>query len=300
MVRVAAKGSLVATVEKGDMSRAAPPRAAALDRPDPNPGWLERARAAWDLRAAEWDTRSEANAVARDRSADLARTAAALGLRPGAVLLDAGCGSGQFALAFAALGCRVVGVDLSSEMLARARAHAAERDLDVEWRTGDLSRLPDPDATFDAIHARVSLQFVPDPAAALTEFHRVLRPNGRLYASVPGALSPIYASSWRRFVEPETISSNFLLPWELEFLLAHLGWDIVDGWGSYTATCAGAENPYTADAVATLERGLRQATATAWAVVARPRSAPGEVAADDAAQAVTVQSPHQGNAQCTP
>ena len=235
--------------------------------------WLDRARSAWDERAADWDSRSEANAEASDRPADLARTAAALVLRPGAALLDAGCGSGQFALAFAALGCRVVGVDLSPEMIERARAHAVRNGLDVEWRVGDLSLLPDPEATFDAIHARVSLQFVPDPLAALKEFRRVLRPDGRLYASVPGALSPIYAASWRRFLQPETLTSNFLLPSELEALLAHLGWEVVDGWGSFTATCAGDENPYSADSVATLDRRLRQAAATAWAVVARPHPA---------------------------
>jgi SAM-dependent methyltransferase len=265
-----------------------------------NRRWLDRARSIWDGRAAEWDSRSQANADAPDRAADLARTAAALALHPGANLLDAGCGSGQFALAFAALGCRVVGVDLSPEMIARARAHAIERGLDVEWRAGDFSCLPDPDATFDAIYARVSLQFVPDPAAALSEFRRVLQPEGRLYASVPGALSPIYANSWRRFIEPETITSNFLLPWELEALLAHGGWEVVDGWGSYTATCSGAENPFTADSVSTLDRRLRQATATAWAVIARPRTAPAQAAKDDRAREVTVQSPHERNAGDTP
>ena len=242
--------------------------------------WLQRARAAWDERAADWDACSQANAAAPDRGADLDRTWTALALRPGCRLLDAGCGTGQFALAFAERGCRVVGVDLSPAMIARARSHADERSVEqsVEWREGDLTHLADADATFDAVHARVSLQFVPDPAAALREFRRVLTADGRLYASVPGALSPIYGRTWQRFVDPEGFTTNRLVPWELEALLAHLGWEILDGWGSFGATMTGDANPLSADAVAPLDRRLQQAAATSWAVIARPGRRDGETA----------------------
>jgi SAM-dependent methyltransferase len=231
--------------------------------------WLERARATWDERAADWDACSEANAVAADRPADLDRIATALALRPGSRLLDAGCGSGQFGLAFAARGAEVVGVDLSPAMVARARQHGAERGVDVEWREGDLTRLADPDGSYDAIIARVSLQFVPNPAAALTEFRRVLRPDGRLYASIPGALSPIYGRLWRRFIEPEPIVANLLMPWELESLLVHLGWEVLDGWSSFGATMSGDTNNLTAESVAHLNRRLQQAAASVWSIVAR-------------------------------
>lgn len=228
--------------------------------------WLDRARAAWTERAPAWDEQSEANAAAPDRLADLQRTADALRLRPGAALLDAGCGTGQWATAFAALGCRVTGVDLAPEMIDRARRHAAERDVAVAWRVADLTRLPDPDAAFDAVHARAALQFVPDPAATLREFRRVLRPGGRLYASVPGALSPIYQNSWRRFLEP--VATNHLTPWELEALLTELGWTVLDGWGSYGAILGGEANPFSAERVAPLDRRLQQAAATLWSIVA--------------------------------
>src|SRR6187401_1385294 len=106
--------------------------------------WLDRSRSAWNDRAADWDAMSEANAVAPDRAADLDRIAAALHLREGSKFLDAGCGSGQWALAFAARGCAVTAVDLSPEMLERARTHAAARNLSVEWRLGDLTTVTDP------------------------------------------------------------------------------------------------------------------------------------------------------------
>ena len=230
--------------------------------------WLARARATWNDRAADWDAMSEANTLAPDRPADIARTAAALTISTGTSLLDAGCGSGQYALAFAQLGCRVTAIDLSPAMIQRARDHAAERNLDVEWRIGDLSRLPDPDSAFDAVHARVSLQFVPDLAATLAEFRRVLRPGGRLYTSVPGSLSPIYGRSWRRFIEPDRHAVSYVTPWELEALLEHLGWKILDGWGSFGPNLAGDPAFGSADAVAALPHRLQQAAATVWALIA--------------------------------
>ncbi len=143
-----------------------------------------------------------------------------------------------------------------------------ERGVSVAWRDGDLAHLADPAATYDAIHARVSLQFTVDLAAALGEFRRVLKPEGRLFASVPGSLSPIYGRSWRRFLEPDGAAVNFVTPWELEALLAEAGWRLVDGWGEFGQTIDGVANPLTTRAMAGLDRRLRQAAATTWAIIA--------------------------------
>jgi SAM-dependent methyltransferase len=229
--------------------------------------WLERSRAAWDARAARWHARAEANALAADRGAELDRIWDALRLSREARLLDAGCASGQWAVAFAERGARVTGIDLSPEMIHRARALASARDLEIEWRTGDVTRLADPLAVFDAIHARALLQFVPDVPAALRELRRVLRPGGRLLASVPGALSPIYRASWMRHLPGGDPGINYLLPWELENLLLEYGWRIIDGWGEWGDDLHGTAN----DAAVSLrrpERGLQQATATTWTTIA--------------------------------
>jgi SAM-dependent methyltransferase len=229
--------------------------------------WLERSRAAWDARAARWHARAEANALAADRGAELDRIWDALRLSREARLLDAGCASGQWAVAFAERGARVTGIDLSPEMIHRARALASARDLEIEWRTGDVTRLADPLAVFDAIHARALLQFVPDVPAALRELRRVLRPGGRLLASVPGALSPIYRASWMRHLPGGDPGINYLLPWELENLLLEYGWRVIDGWGEWGDDLHGTAN----DAAGSLrrpERGLQQATATTWTTIA--------------------------------
>lgn len=229
--------------------------------------WLERSRADWDARAARWDARAEENAHAAARDADLDRAWEALRLRHGASLLDAGCGSGQFAIAFAERGARVTGVDLSPEMIRRAREHAAARGVEIAWRVGDLSRLADPFAVYDAILARVSLQFVPDVPAALREFRRVLKPGGRLLASVPGALSPIYRFSWQRHMPGGDPGINYLLPWELESLLLQQGWRILDGWGEWGTDFTGTANEAAAGSAAS-NRAVQQATATTWTIVA--------------------------------
>ncbi len=228
--------------------------------------WLERSRAAWDARAERWDARAETNARAADRLADLDRVWTALHLNPGARVLDAGCGSGQYAMAFAERGARVTAIDLSPEMIRRARRRAAERDNPIEWRTGDITTMADPLAVYDAIHARVLFQFLPDVPAALRELRRVLKPGGRLLASVPGALSPIYRASWMRHLPGGDPGINYIFPWELERLLREYGWSIVDGWGEWGEDFTGTVNEMVS--VDGAERAVQQATATTWTTIA--------------------------------
>jgi SAM-dependent methyltransferase len=152
-------------------------------------------------------------------------------------------------------------------MIRLARDHGSARGQDIEWRTGDVTRLADPLAVFDAIHARMLLQFVPDVPGALRELRRVLRPGGRLLASVPGALSPIYRASWMRHLPGGDPGNNYLLPWELENLLLEYGWRVIDGWGEWGDDLYGTAND-AAPSLRRAERGLQQATATTWTTIA--------------------------------
>lgn len=232
--------------------------------------WMALVRATWNERAERWDALATRDAAAPDRPADLDRIWEALRLRPGARLLDAGCGTGPFSIAFAHRGCVVTGIDLAPAMIERAQSHAAEAGVQVDWRVGDASELAAPMAIYDAIFARVMLLFVPDVAATLSSFRRQLKPGGTLLASVPGALSPIYNRSWRRFVDPESVrGTNFITPWELEAVLHAGGWRVVDGWGDFGESLTGEGNPFTPDEVSRLPIRLQQAAATTWTLIAR-------------------------------
>jgi SAM-dependent methyltransferase len=105
---------------------------------------------------------------------------AALDVRPGQRLLDAGCGAGEEARELARLAGpdgEVTGVDLSAGFIATA----AERgDGGVRYAVGDLSRLDFPDDGFDGVRSERVIQHVADPDAAVAELVRVVRPGGRV------------------------------------------------------------------------------------------------------------------------
>jgi arsenite methyltransferase len=99
-------------------------------------------------------------------------------------VVDCGSGSGTDALIAARLvgpSGEVIGVDMTPEMLARARAGAVEAGLtNVEFREGVLERLPVDTGWADVVISNGVLNLVPDKGAALAEMYRVLRPGGRL------------------------------------------------------------------------------------------------------------------------
>jgi SAM-dependent methyltransferase len=101
--------------------------------------------------------------------------------------LDIASGTGEpgLSIAKAAPKGRVVLTDLSADMLAVARRRAdAQRIVNVETHVCSADDLPFGDATFDSVSVRFGYMFFPDLAAATAEFVRVLRPGGRLAASV--------------------------------------------------------------------------------------------------------------------
>lgn len=112
---------------------------------------------------------------------DIHAMLAAAGLRGAERVLDAGCGTGHTALAFAAQAAEVVAVDLTEAMLAQGRKLASQRGLaNITFKRGDVERLPYTDASFDIVTSRYSAHHYPHPQQALAEFARVLRPGGLL------------------------------------------------------------------------------------------------------------------------
>lgn len=102
-------------------------------------------------------------------------------LRPGMRVLDVGSGPGTITANLAALVApgRTVGVDASEDVVLKARAEAASRDLpNLEFAVGDAYALELPDDSFDVVHAHQVLQHVGDPVAMLREMRRVTVPDG--------------------------------------------------------------------------------------------------------------------------
>lgn len=109
------------------------------------------------------------------------------GLQEGETVLDLGSGAGiDCFLAAARVGPegRVIGVDMTPEMLEKARANAESDGYDnVEFRLGEIEALPVPDASVDVVISNCVLNLSTDRARVLAEVFRVLRPGGRVMIS---------------------------------------------------------------------------------------------------------------------
>ena len=105
-------------------------------------------------------------------------------LAPGEDVVDIGCGAGTDTLVAAQMvapGGQVIGIDMTPEMLSRARAAAAEMGSgNVGFVEGDVEKLPFPAESFDVAISNGVIDLIPDKDAVFSEIFRVLRPGGRL------------------------------------------------------------------------------------------------------------------------
>jgi arsenite methyltransferase len=105
-------------------------------------------------------------------------------LSPGELVLDVGCGAGTDTLVAAHMVApegRVTGIDMTPEMIAKARSAAAEMGAtNVQFVDGDVERLPFGDESFDVVISNGVIDLIPDKDAVFSELQRVLRPGGRI------------------------------------------------------------------------------------------------------------------------
>jgi demethylmenaquinone methyltransferase / 2-methoxy-6-polyprenyl-1,4-benzoquinol methylase len=131
-------------------------------------------REMFDRIAPVYDFMNRAMSLGLDRR--WRRLTAGAVVRPGERVLDVCCGTGDLALADREAGGRVVGLDFSKRMLARAR----EKSDEIEWVEGDAAALPFADGEFDAVTVGFGIRNLEDMERGLNELARVLRPGGKL------------------------------------------------------------------------------------------------------------------------
>lgn len=135
-----------------------------------------------------------------------------------AALLDVCCGTGMVGGAFKGRVARRVGVDLSPAMLDRARAR-----LD-ECRQGSAESLPFNDGSFDVVTIRQALHFVPDPARALREMRRVLRPGGQIILGHRIPYGDVDAAWWAKVnAAKQPLLKNAFVEGDLRRLVTEAG-----------------------------------------------------------------------------
>jgi SAM-dependent methyltransferase len=168
-------------------------------------------------RAAMWDHQFGDDLPAYARAVDAA------GIRPGAVAVDVGCGTGRALPALrAAVGPTgvVLGIDLTEQML-RA-AYGLGRHAHAALVLADARRLPLPDTAIDVVFAAGLVHHLPDPEAGLAELARIARPDGQLFLFSPTGRAALAARHGRVLRPDEPFAEPVL-----RASLARTGWSPV-------------------------------------------------------------------------
>ncbi|MCZ8063754.1 bifunctional 2-polyprenyl-6-hydroxyphenol methylase/3-demethylubiquinol 3-O-methyltransferase UbiG [Silanimonas sp.] len=162
----------------------------------------------------------------------------------GARVLDVGCGGGLLSEAMAREGARVLGLDLSPELIDIAKLHRLESTqggaiLDLDYRVQAVESLADAEpGTFDAITCMEMLEHVPEPGSILEACARLLKPGGRLFVSTINRTPAAFALA---IVGAEYIAGllakgthdyrSFIKPSEITRVLRAVGLDVEDASG---------------------------------------------------------------------
>lgn len=144
--------------------------------------------------------------------------------RPGSMILDAGCGFGEWVYLLEKGGYRAAGIDYSPELIERLK----QAYPDSTWIEGDIRAIPLPEASVDGVISWGVIEHdEAGPAAALREFHRIVKPGGSIIVTVPHDSEVVRRSSRHQFppVESMKFFQYFMTERELTDHVAAAGFE---------------------------------------------------------------------------
>ncbi|WP_163971752.1 class I SAM-dependent methyltransferase [Oceanobacillus halotolerans] len=223
--------------------------------------WHKKAEYQWDKRASFWNERSKdmwENGSRKDIIPFIKRH-----IPKKDFILDIGCGDGFGSYQLYKAGYRVTGVDLSSEMIGRAKRYVQQGN-DMSFIQGDITKLPFSDNQFDGIMAINVLEWTANPLEAILELKRVMKRKAFLCVGILGPTAGPRQNSYDRLYGDEAIC-NTMMPWEFEQLASENGFTIKDGFGVY-------KKGVNKNEVKNLSIPLQQALTFMWVFMLRKES----------------------------
>lgn len=190
--------------------------------------WVNEAEKQWDERADTWHSNSKEMWETGSRKNILPFFTKHVKAK--ASICDLGCGDGYASYKLATKGYQVTGVDLSEQMLEKARGRA--KDTTAQFLKADISRVPVESGSFDACMAINSLEWTEDPLDVLHEMKRIVKKDGWICIAILGPTAMPRMNSYRRLYG-EKVICNTMMPWELGKLAEENGLVIVDEIGVY-------------------------------------------------------------------
>lgn len=188
--------------------------------------WKKESEKLWDSMATSWNSRSKG--MWEDGSRKDIVPFIKKFVSPGAAICDLGCGDGVGSSKLAEAGFVVTGMDVSEEMLHKARQNSSN----CNFVKGNLTDCGIQNNAFEAVMAINSIEWTESPFESLKEVARVLKPDGFACIAILGPTAAPRRNSFRRLYGEE-VFCNTIMPWELEKLAGEIGWKKVGEYGVY-------------------------------------------------------------------
>jgi ubiquinone/menaquinone biosynthesis C-methylase UbiE len=192
-----------------------------------NFNWVDESEKQWNERAETWHSNSKEMWETGSRKDIIPFLKKHLKMETS--ICDLGCGDGYASYKLASEGYKVTGVDLSEQMLEKAKQRAVDT---AKFIKADISCVPVEPGSFDALIAVNSLEWTENPLNVLHEMKRVVKKDGLMCIAILGPTAMPRVNSYRRLYG-EKVICNTMMPWEFGKLADENGLLKLDEMGVY-------------------------------------------------------------------